>query len=313
MISIFTGENSFALRAELRRIIDDFTSEHSEMGMERLDGEEVAYDRMLDALNVLPFLSKRRLVVLYKPSANKEFVENIDSVFSTIPETTDVIVVEPSPDKRTSYYKTLKKRGKVSEFHELDVNKLSNWLVDRANKQNSRLSYANARYLVQRAGVNQQLLSNELDKLLNFSNEITRQEIDLLVEPTLQSTIFQLLDAALEGKLKRAIELYDEQRAMRVEPLKILAMLARQLRVLAIIKTAIGKDTKTITKESGLDPFVVRKTQVIARRMSLSRINYLTSKLLELNLSIKSQAVDTDDCLRSFLIEITNAKQHYKS
>jgi len=313
VISIFTGENSFALRAELRRIIDDFTSEHSEMGMERLDGEEVAYDRMLDALNVLPFLSKRRLVVLYKPSANKEFVENIDSVFSTIPETTDVIVVEPSPDKRTSYYKTLKKRGKVSEFHELDVNKLSNWLVDRANKQNSRLSYANARYLVQRAGVNQQLLSNELDKLLNFSNEITRQEIDLLVEPTLQSTIFQLLDAALEGKLKRAIELYDEQRAMRVEPLKILAMLARQLRVLAIIKTAIGKDTKTITKESGLDPFVVRKTQVIARRMSLSRINYLTSKLLELNLSIKSQAVDTDDCLRSFLIEITNAKQHYKS
>lgn len=313
MISIFTGENSFALRAELRRIIDDFTSEHSEMGMERLDGEEVAYDRMLDALNVLPFLSKRRLVVLYKPSANKEFVENIDSVFSTIPETTDVIVVEPSPDKRTSYYKTLKKRGKVSEFHELDVNKLSNWLVDRASKQNSRLSYANARYLVQRAGVNQQLLSNELDKLLNFSNEITRQEIDLLVEPTLQSTIFQLLDAALEGKLKRAIELYDEQRAMRVEPLKILAMLARQLRVLAIIKTAIGKDTKTITKESGLDPFVVRKTQVIARRMSLSRINYLTSKLLELNLSIKSQAVDTDDCLRSFLIEITNTKQHYKS
>src|SRR3546814_19438404 len=55
---------------------------------------------------------------------------------------------------------------------------------------------------------------------------------------TPQSTIFELLDAALSGNTRRALELYEEQRSMKVEPQQIIAMLAWQLHVLAVVKAA---------------------------------------------------------------------------
>jgi len=293
------------LQVELRRRIADFVAEHTDMGLERLDGEEASYDRIREAFGSLPFLSSKKLVVVYKPSSNKEFTDKVADILEQIPETTDVVIVEPKPDKRTAFFKYLKKVSEHREFNELDEVRLSRWLADRAKEIGGMLTPADARYLVQRVGANQRLLANELDKLLNYDLVVSRGTIDLLTEKTPQSTIFELLDAVLSGNIKRAIGIYQEQRALKVQPQQILAMLAWQLHILAVVKSAPGgKDIGMIAEQAKIKPFVAQKSQNLSKYISFSQIKRMIDSALELDIRMKSETIDADEALQNLLMEI---------
>lgn len=304
MITVLTGENSFLLNRELRRLVDGFVAEHGDMALEQFDGEETEFDRMREALQSLPFLASKKLVVLKKPSANKQFVETAEALLSDVSDTTDVIVVEPKLDKRLSYYKFLKKSTNFTEFNELDAAGLARWLVATAKERSGSLTQQDAAYLVDRIGVNQQQLSSELDKLLSYSQEISRDTIDAMTVRNPQSTTFDLLDAALGGKGERALALYEEQRAMNVEPQLIMGTFGWQLHVMALIKTAGNRDPQTIAKEAKLNPFVVRKSQALANRLSLAELKELIHRVATLDRRLKSEAIDPDEAFRNLIISL---------
>jgi DNA polymerase III delta subunit len=154
-------------------------------------------------------------------------------------------------------------------------------------------------------GANQQLLTGELDKLVLYQPEITQATIELLTEPTPQSTIFELLEAAFGGNTKRALMLYREQRALKVEPQQIIAMLAWQLHVLALIKTAGERSIDEIARDAKLNPFVVRKSAGIARQLTLTQLRTLVSNLLGLDVRLKSESLDADEALQHFLLRLS--------
>ncbi len=308
MITTLTGSNSFGLKTELKLWIDEFIKEHGDMGLERLDGEEDEFDRIRESLESLPFLATKKMVVLRIPGNNKEFVEKAEILLTNMSETTDVIIVEPKLDKRSSYYKFLKNKTDFKEFNELDENSLAKWLIEQAKHKDGLISSNDARYLIERVGTNQQLLANEIIKLINYDKKITRQTIDLLTEPTPQTTVFELLDAAFAGKTKRALEIYEEQRALKIEPIQIIAMLSWQLHVLAIIKTAGSKSSADIAREANINPFVVRKSQNIADKLTLNELKKLITDVLELDVRMKSESIDADDSLRNLFIQISRQK-----
>lgn len=285
-------------------MVADFVHEHTDMGLEKLDGEEVEYDRIREALQSLPFLASKKMVVLRAPSASKEFVEKAEQLLSEMPETTDVIIHEPKLDKRSTYYKFLKKKTDYKECNELDEYGLSKWLVDYATVQGLSLYSKDAKYLVERMGANQQLLSNELVKLGAYDTKITRETIDLLTEPTPQSTIFQLLDAVFSGNAKQMLKLYQEQRASKVEPQQIVAMLAWQLHILAIVKTAGDRSDTQIASDAKLNPFVVRKSRQITNHLTLEQLKNLIHNLAELDLQTKTTAINPDDAVQHYLLTL---------
>jgi len=306
MIITLTGDNSFGLASELRRLANDFTSRHGELALERLDGQEADSKRLNEALTSLPFLADKKLIILREPSTNKEFLEKSEQLFNNLPEINDLILVEPKLDKRTAYYKFLKSKTDFREFKQLDIGGLAQWLVKTAKEQGGSLSPDDARYLVERLGTDQQMLSNELEKLLIYDSNISRSNIDLLTEASPQSTIFQLLEAAFAGRMQQAMKLYAEQRALKVEPQQIIAMLAWQLHVLALIKTAGERSADEIAKEAKLNPFVVRKSQGIARNLSIGQIKKLISSLLTIDKKSKTAAIDLDEALQHYLLTLTN-------
>src|ERR1019366_2659691 len=98
---------------------------------------------------------------------------------------------EPKLDKRLSYYKTLKKQTDFREYTELDTNGLVRWSVEYAKGNGGSLNVSNAQFLVDRAGISQQLLQNEIDKLISYDSKVTKQTIELLTERLPQGTIFE--------------------------------------------------------------------------------------------------------------------------
>lgn len=305
MIVTLTGANSFGLQAKLHEYTEDFVGKYSDLALERIDGQETSFESISEALNGLPFLSSKKLVVLRDGSANKQFAEQAEQILNNIPESTDVILVEPKLDKRLAYYKFLKKKTDFQEFPELDQNGLTRYLVEAANQQGGDISTSDARYLVERVGANQLLLSNELNKLLLYDKKITRSTIDIMTEPTPQSTIFQLLEAAFAGHTKKALDLYSEQRALKVEPQQIIAMLAWQLHILAVLKTAGDRQTGQIASEAKINPYVLGKSQGIARDLSLQEVKRMVSDLLEIDTDSKSTNIDVDEALQNYLLSIS--------
>lgn len=126
----------------------------------------------------------------------------------------------------------------------------------------------------------------------------------LLTEPTPQTTIFELLETAFAGNTKRALTIYRDQREQKVESAQIIAMLTWQLRVLAFIKTAAGRSSEAIAKEAKLNPYVVRKSQSAAGRITFERLKQLISDLVLIDMRSKLESIDLDESLQLYLIKI---------
>jgi len=307
MITTLTGPNDFARTHELQTRVAAFVTEHGDFAIERFDGEESSMQRMREGLQSLPFLTARKLVVLREPGKQKAFAEDVASILEGIADTTDVIIVEPKLDKRLSYYKTLKKSTDFLEFIELDAGGLAKWAMAYCKAHASEISQADARMLIDRVGGNQQMLQNELDKLIAFAPQITAQTIERLTDWLPQSTIFELLDAAFAGKTERAMALYAEQRALRVEPQAIIAMLAWQLHILVVVKAgATTRSSEEIAKMAKLNPFVVRKSQGLVRGLTLNRLRDLVSDLLSIDRQLKRSSIDADDIVQLFLLRVVS-------
>jgi DNA polymerase-3 subunit delta len=304
MVTVLTGDNMFALRAALDALIVAFSTDHGDIAVERLDGEEAAFERLQESLQSLPFLAARKLVILRTPGVNKLFVEHVEQLLGGLPETTDLVIVEPRIDKRSSYYKYLKKSAELQEYTELDENGLARWLVDTSQQQGSSLRLADARLIVERVGANQQLLVNERDKLLLYSPTITRETIELLIDATPQSKIFDLLEAAFVGNTKRALELYHDQRAQKVDPSQIIAMLAWQLRILALLLVAGSRTQHDIISTAKLSPYIIQKSQIITNRLTLPGLRKLVQGLLDIDTRSKRQSIDLDEALQNYLLQV---------
>jgi DNA polymerase-3 subunit delta len=301
MVFSLTGNNTFALRNRLNDIVEMFTKEYGELALERIDAEEVEAQVILDALQNLPFLAAKKMVVVRNLSQNKEGAEKIEQIINAAKEDTDLILYESSIDKRTAYFKTLKSKTQLEEFSELDAHGLAKWLVEEAKKRGGELKAADAGYLVDRAGTDQALISNELDKLIIYNPKISRQNIDLLTDPLPQSKVFELLDAAFSGRKSRALELYEEQRAQKVEPQKILAMIAWQLQLLALTKYADGKSTAAIAKDVGMNPYPISKAANLSHKLDEEKFNNMVKFACEIDLKSKTKTYDLDEALKTYI------------
>lgn len=304
MITTLTGENETLRMQAQQQIIDAFVRTHGDMGLERIDGEESSYERMHAAAQSLPFLAGRKLVVLRAPGANKEFIESFDQFMQDVAETNDVLIIEPKLDKRLAYYKRLKKDTDFKEYKLLDGPALAAFAVQYVKARGGSLSSNDARLLVERVGDNQLIVQHELDKLLAYSAAISRQTIELLTERTPASSIFELLDAAFSGNAARAMALYHEQRALKVEPQQIIAMLVWQLHILAIAAAAGNRSADEIVGQAKISPYTMRKSLPLARKIGLAKLKHLITTLREFDIRLKSEPLSADEVVQYYLLGI---------
>jgi DNA polymerase-3 subunit delta len=301
MITTLTGSNFFALHKRLNELVNTFVKEQGDLALERIDAEEAEIQAIIDALQNLPFLASRKMVVVRGLSQNKLAAEKVEQIISAAGTDTDLILFEPAVDKRTSYFKVLKTKTQLEEFSELDIHGLAVWLMEEAKNRGGNLAQTDAGYLVNRLGTDQNLLSNELDKLLAYDLKITRQTIGLLTEQQPQSKVFDLLDAAFGGNKSRALKLYEEQRAQKVEPQAILSMIAWQLHLLAVTKSADGKSTATIAKDLGMNPYPISKAAQLAHKLSDEKFKEMVDFAFEIDYKSKTSALDLDEALKTYI------------
>lgn len=299
-----TGSNILTLRHRLNELVNKFVSDYGDLAIEKIDASDNDFDTILDSVLSLPFLAAKKMIVIREPGINKEVAENIEQLISSVGESTELILYEPEPDKRTAYYKALQRHTKIEQFSELDTPGLASWLVEEASALGGQISLPDANYLVERVGANQQLLASELEKLFLYDKKISRASIDLLTESTPQGRVFDLLDAAFGGHKEKALKLYGEQRAQKVEPQAIMAMLVWQLNLITLAKLGRDRSPAVIASDAGIKPYPVTKASGLAAKLGNGQLRRMISELLNIDVQSKTTSLDLDEALKTYIVTL---------
>jgi len=305
MIRLLCGENEFAVFAEQKRFVDNFLKEHDAFGLQKIDGGEVEFSALRDALMQLPFLVSKKLVVIRSPFVSKPVLELLDDLYGQVPDEIDVILVETKADKRTRLYKRLQKEGAVQEYLSLKGSALVKWIVDYARELGSEIKTIDAEYLIERVGTSQMILARELEKLA-IDKPINREIIEQRTDQQLQSTIFELLDYVFAGNSDGSFRIYDELLAQKIDPSEILPLVAWQLNIFAVVMYSSSKNPSDIASSARIHPFVIGKALKATSKISKQNLKKAIAMTLDADLKMKTSSGDSEDVLRVLLLKLTS-------
>jgi DNA polymerase III delta subunit len=241
------------------------------------------------------------MFILDRPGNYKSWVDNLEDLIKSIPVSTTVIVLEPKIDKRLKYYKDLRQIKKFESYDRLFGSQLASWIVDYVKNQKANISFNDANYLIAIVGNDQNRLVNELDKLLAYDQSITKDEIDLLVEPSLNTTVFKLLEVAFSGQYHQVSEIFNQLIVEKTEVPQIIGAIAWQLQLFAVIKSAPSYSASQIAEKIGLNIYTVENSIKTISKYSYSDIVEYSKKLVDLSMKFRDYQINQNEALINLL------------
>jgi DNA polymerase-3 subunit delta len=289
----------------------------------RLDGRLVSMSDLETAVNTLPFLSPRRIVVLSHPLARLANANNKDkflALLGKIPGSVTLILVE----YKSLTEERLRKKGQLHWLEAWAVRagdrvELKHCPLPRAAEMPARIqkmaqdnqgqiTQEAARQLAVLVGENPRVADQELQKLLayvNYSRPIQLDDVQQLTEDQAQGDIFVMVDALGNRSPKQAANmlhrLLEQQDAG-----SIFGMIVRQFRLLLLAREIIDRrgQAKDVANVLHIHPYVADKVSAQARRFSVDRLDHIYHQLSEIDVSIKTGEIDADLALDTFIADI---------
>ncbi len=304
MITTLIGENDFLIKEYINKFKNQYIDDYGEMSVEQIDCEESEVDKITESLINLPFLVPKKLVTLFYPSKNKQFTDILENIIDLVPETVRVIFIDTKIDKRSIYYKFIKNKTELIEFNKINDFEIHSWIIEYVEGLEGKISQSDAKYLADYVGNSQIKLSNEIKKLITYDKSITRENINKLSVPSINSTIFELIEVTLSGQINKALELYDEQKLLNVDPVQIVNLLSWQLNIIAIIKTSKGKSMGEIASAAKINPYSLNKSKKLADNITYERLKIFINELYEIDKRQKTTIFDTDQALQAYIMSL---------
>lgn len=291
-VYLFYGTEGYLLERALEKLKEKLVAPGAEaFDCCELDGRETTAAAVVLEAATPPALAAWRLVVVKEPGAEILQGEELHAYLADpFPSTCLVLVAGGDVDKRLKVIKLIERAGRVVEFAPLKTRELEKWLQQEAAAAGYSLLPAAAQILAQAAGGELRPARNELFKVMTYMGRpgaITPDAVlKLLPAAAAQATVFQLVDALGNRNAPQAVALLRRLLDRGEQPLGVLSMLARQLRL--IYQYHLAADQREFAAKSGLKYFVVQKIAAQAGNFSLEGTGRALNELLKADVAIKS-------------------------
>lgn len=321
-IYVLYGKDRYRLQQFINVLTEAmFTAEERELGIVKFDTAETSIEEAVLEAETSPFFVQRKLILIRdatvlcaggKEGGKLEHRPEKLIQYMEFPSETSIIVISVQSEKldeRRKLVKTLKDRHSLVPFPELDAAQLKQWMIKRATDQQRTLSSDAAELLLSRAGANMQQLSQEVDKLCLHAGTggvIDVETASMLTAATVEEDVFALVDAIAELRIDKAIRLYRELLVRREEPIKIAALIARQLRIMLQIKELEQHhySPQQMAGQLGLHPYAVKLAAEKSRKFQVARLGRLLASLADLDYKMKTGAIDKTLGLELYLLSL---------
>lgn len=321
---IFHGKDEFTQRqtlAALKGKLGD--SAMVDLNTSRFDGPTVRLGELLHACSSFPFLADRRLVVvegLIERLSEKGSEDDRDTLLHYLPQlplTTRLVFLERqalSPQNRFLRLATESPAGYAREFQLPSGAALERWIRERVRAKGGAIRPQAAAMLAANVGDDLRLLDMEIAKLLdyvNLSRPIEREDVELLTPYAAQADIFALVDAIGQRNGQSAATLLHSKLEAGDQPLYLLAMIARQTRLLIQVKQKLEQrySPNQVGQQLRLHPYVTRKLCRQATNLTLGQLEAMHRRLLDTDLAIKRGQTEPDVALELLVVEFASGQE----
>lgn len=321
----FSGEEIYLMDKALEELIKTILSEDLQsINLSYLDGKTNDLDSLKLACETLPFVSKKRIIVLNNPDLMEDLHKNQDKVIDYLKTLGDhqvLIILDRKSNikKSTKLYRYIKEKKYNVDFEKLKGIKLNNWIMNSFNKNGKKLTNSGISYFLKSSSylsrnIDSTLydLENEIKKLSTFSQrkEISNEDMDRALIKNIDRNIFDLLQSVSDNNSDKAISIFNDIYSMN-EPIgKILFMIARQFRLLNAIKlySSKGYSSNDIQQKLGIKPYEFSKLVKGVGSFSQKRLNGILDNILETDKNIKTRSSDQKLEMELLLVKLTANK-----
>jgi DNA polymerase-3 subunit delta len=245
-----------------------------DFNLDRLEVGKVNPGRLEEALDNLPIMADRRLVILRETEGRGAKLDAnwgsvIESWLARVGDSTAsvLVVVTAKVDKRNKWVKGFRDPAAMVECEApKKPRELAQFIAVEAHKQGIDLEPEAAALLAERVGPQLLLLRQEIAKaalLAGPDEAVQRKHVEMAVSAVAEEPIWDLTDAIGQGRVADAVSLLSRLLAQGAAPPAILGALASHFR--RLVRVGHGDSV------SG-PPFVVRKLEQQARRYPARRL-----------------------------------------
>lgn len=301
----------------------------------RLDGQRLTLSELKDSCNVAPFLSPYRLTIvegwlkrfeaksgrsksskkriIAKPRGELGEWEDLPSHVKQMPQTTVLVLVDGGEvSSSNSLLKKLSPLARIKVFPMLRGKSLKAWIQERVTKESSTITPQAVNLLAELIGGNLWAMNNEIAKLLLYARgrPIDEKDVRQLVSYAQEANIFLLVDAVLEGQTRTAQSTLHRLYQEGASPTYILTMITRQFRLVALA-SELGSELsrQELQDKLGLTlNYALDKTLSQAKLYGFESIKRAYSKLLEMDLAIKTGKCDGQLALELLVAELSASR-----
>lgn len=302
MIRLLTGDNDYELTKKVAQLKAEFDGTS-----ERVDAADLSKEQLADLFAGQTLFAVKRLVIVDNPSANGELWQNIAAWAERLSDDTDLVLVEPKPDKRTGPYKWLKQHAAVQEFagfNHRDMRGLTQWIETYAAQKKLSLTGQQARRLVDRAGANQWELAHAIDKLA-LAGDATDQWIDDVTQGSPSENVFALFETVLNGDATRLHAMLASLR-LTEEPYRLLGLITSQAVQLAVLTYGDGNVSKVASDMGASSSYPYQKLAPYAVRLTKGQARDMLGLLAASDSRLKSSDADPWLVLESTLAQMAS-------
>jgi DNA polymerase III subunit delta len=295
-IYLFQGAESFLMEEALEHVKQALIQESAaDFNFNKFSATDVEIGAVLDQAQTMPFLSKYRLIVLTGVDALSAAAQKALLPYLSNPNPSAcVILIAEKLDARTKFAQTLKKQAETVQFWKLFETDVPRWITARAKQAGYAMSVQTAGELLECVGNDLRQLDNELKKIMAYApaREITSQIVHQVVGDIRERDIFELVDAVGQGNTLAALKILGQLLIEGEQPLKILAMITRQYRLLWRLKATQtfepGSNSRNLAGQLGVSPRNVEQLQRQTARFSQVQLKLGMKRLYDVDRALKS-------------------------
>jgi DNA polymerase-3 subunit delta len=320
-IYLLYGTESFLINETKQLLIQEvLDQEDMEFNLSSFDLAETPIEVALEDAETLPFMGERKLILLHNPhfltaEKTKEKVEhNIGRLEAYMKEPalySIVVFIAPYEklDERKKITKELKKHAGLFEAKKLNESELKKWIGTRAEYNGVTIEPKAVDLILTLAGTNLFMLTSEIDKMALYIGDghvIDTNTVEKLVARSLEQNIFSLVDKIIERKVDEALRIYYDLLKLNEEPIKILAVITGQFRLIYQVKDLArrGYGQKQIAGHLKVHPFRVKLAAGQAQKFSEKELIHILKRLADADYKMKTGGMNKELLIELFLLQL---------
>ena len=240
-VLLFEGEDDYLKSSALQSVRSLLLPE----GMEDLNEtkiDDAQTDDIIASCETLPFLTDQRLIIVRDHPALTGKAEADEKLLTYLPQMPPSAVLlfycTKKPDGRKKLYAAVKKLNGVVTFAPMRDRELTSFVIQAFQERGRECGERCADQLIFTCGQDSRGLLSEIDKIAAHApgQPVHPDEITELATPSVECTVFQMVDAVVTGQSVRAFELMRRQLLAGTDRVFMLSMLLRQFRLLQHVK-----------------------------------------------------------------------------